>query len=204
MNMDTFKWFENSFFPENCWVHFHHFRERGASCCSPFSSIWIFLFKCYSKVFANIKINSLCRALFPDPAPPFGIPQKKRPLANQSCCSMEFFIKRRETWIWFVCLCLELNKGGLNTVNKIKKYIPWKLLDGYISSTLGRGASCWSHQGAISELYSTEYSSHYPDDFATNAKPRHANFVCIRTSASRKNRSKTISVLEFLTKPKTK
>ena len=107
---------------------------------------------------------------------------------------MDFFIKRRETWIWFVRLCLELNKGGLNTVNKIKKYIPWKLLDGYISSTLSRGASCWSHQGAISELYSTEYSSHYPDDFATNAKPRHANFVCIRTSASRKNRSKIIEL----------
>ena len=36
---------------------------------------------------------------------------------------MDFFIKRRETWIWFVRLCLELNKGRLNTVNKIKKSI---------------------------------------------------------------------------------
>ena len=41
---------------------------------------------------------------------------------------MEFFIKRRETWIWFVRLGLELNKGGLNTVNKIKKVYSLKVV----------------------------------------------------------------------------
>ena len=50
----------------------------------------------------------------------------------------------------------------------------------------------------------TSATQHYPDDFATKEKPGHANFVCIRTSASRKNRSKIISILGLLAKTKTK